>query len=121
MDILVLVIVFAVLVEALIEYAKTVAKAFVGGEYKTAITQVVAIVLGIVICFAGNADVFAALGITFSIKYMGVVLTGIFISRGANYMSDLVKRIQSLIGSSVGTLVSDVEYLGSGEPNEGEK
>lgn len=101
MNTLVLVIVFAVLVEALIEYAKTIGKAIVGKQYKTAVTQLVAVVVGVVLCVAGNADMFAALGITFSIKMLGTVLTGIIISRGANYASDIMKRIQSIVSGEL--------------------
>lgn len=117
MNTLVLVIVFAVLVEALIEYAKTIVKAFMSGSYKTAITQVAAIVIGVVLCIAGNADMFEALGIKFNVAYLGIVLTGIIISRGANYASDIIKRIQSLIS---GDAITAFAYTDSGE-NDAEK
>ena len=101
MDILVMVIVFAMLVEALVEDAKTIGKAFLNKEYKTAVTQLAAVMLGIVLCVAGDADMFVVLGITFNIDMLGTVLTGIIISRGANYASDIMKRIQSIVSGEL--------------------
>lgn len=101
MNTLVIAVVIAIVVEALIEYAKTIGKAVMNKQYKTAVTQLAAIAIGVGLCAAAGADVFAALGITFSIKVIGVVLTGIFASRGANYLSDIAKRIQSVISGEL--------------------
>lgn len=101
MNTLVLAVVIAIIVEALIEYAKTIGKAVIGKQYKTAATQIAAIVIGVALCAAAGADVFAALGITFTVKVIGIILTGIFASRGANYLSDIAKRIQSVISGEL--------------------
>ena len=73
----VLVLMMAVTVEALVEYAKTFGKAILEKQWKTAATQAGAVALGVLLCF-------------------GVALTGVFASRGANYVSDLVKKLQAL-------------------------
>lgn len=91
---IVLIITMAVVVEALIEYAKSIGKAFSGGEWKTAVTQMVAIAVAVLLCVATGADLFAVVGIVFVWPWLGVLLTGIIISRGANYVSDFVKRLQ---------------------------
>lgn len=91
---IVLIITMAVVVEALIEYAKSIGKAFSSGEWKTAITQLVAIVVSVLLCVATGADLFAVVGIVFVWPWLGILLTGIIISRGANYVSDFVKRLQ---------------------------
>ena len=39
---------------------------------------------------------YAALGVNFNVAWLGIALTGIFASRGANYVSDLVKKLQAL-------------------------
>lgn len=91
---IVLITVLAIVVEAFIEYGKSIGKAFVGGAWKTAVTQLVAIVLGVLLCMATGADLFAMIGLVFAWPWLGVVLTGIIISRGANYVSDFVKRLQ---------------------------
>lgn len=101
MNTLVLAVVIAIVVEALIEYAKTIGKAVLSKQYKTAATQLAAIAIGVGLCVATDANVFADLGITFSVEAIGVVLTGIFASRGANFVSDIAKRIQSVISGEL--------------------
>ncbi len=91
-----LIIVMAIVVEALIEYAKTIGKAVADGEWKTAVTQLAAILLGMLLCLMTGADLFQAVEITFLWPWLGYILTGILISRGANYASDFIKRIQGV-------------------------
>ena len=82
----------AVFVEGLIQYGKTIAQAFETGEKKTGITQLISIIIGILIAFAFGANAFEALGMAVN-PAIGTFLTGIVISRGSNYASDLLKRI----------------------------
>ena len=97
MQTILLAIVMAVTVEALIEYAKQIAKALSSGKFKAAATQVVSILLGVLLCLAVGADVYGALGVAFAVPWVGTVLTGIFASRGSNYISDLAKRLQNIL------------------------
>ena len=90
-----LVLSLAVIVEALVQYAKTVIKMLESKQYKTFATQLAAILIAVFICFAAGADIFALMGISFSVHWLGTLLTGIVISRGANYTSDFIKRIQN--------------------------
>lgn len=88
----------AILIEGLVEYGKNIADMFYGGDKKTAITQLVTIAVGIAIAFAFNADMFMPLGLTVN-HYIGMVLTGIIMSRGSNYVSDLISKIgQTTVG-----------------------
>lgn len=82
----------AVLVEGLIQYGKTIAQAFETGEKKTGITQLISIIIGVLIAFAFGANAFEVLGMMVN-PMIGTLLTGIVISRGSNYASDLLKRI----------------------------
>ena len=86
----------AIVVEAFIEYAKTIAKAVKEGGRKVAITQLAAIALGVLLCFMVGGDLFAVVGIAFEWPWLGIFLTGIIISRGANYVSDFIKRLQGV-------------------------
>ena len=97
MQMILLAIVMAVTVEALIEYVKQIAKALSSGEVKAAATQVVSILLGVLLCLAVGADVYGALGVAFAVPWVGTVLTGIFASRGSNYLSDFAKRLQTVL------------------------
>ena len=67
----VLVLMMAVTVEALIEYAKTFGKAILEKQWKTAATQAGAVALGVSLCFSAGADFYAALGVRVTIvEYM---------------------------------------------------
>ncbi|MBO7342962.1 MAG: hypothetical protein J6U45_02835 [Alistipes sp.] len=88
-----LIVVLAIVTEALIEYGKSIGKAFAGGDKKTALTQLAAIAASVLLCFAAGADLFQVVGITFAWPWVGVMLTGILGSRGANYLSDLISKI----------------------------
>ena len=92
---IVLIFTLAIIVEAVVEYGKSIGKAFLSGGWKTAVTQLTAIVVAVALCFAAGGDLFAAVGITFAWPWLGVVLTDILISRGANYVSDFMKKLQS--------------------------
>ena len=94
MDMILLTLMMAVTVEGLVEYAKTFGKAMLDKAWKTASTQTAAVALGILLCFAVGADFYAALSVTFSVPWLGCLLTGVFASRGSNYVSDLIKRLQ---------------------------
>ncbi|MBQ4333379.1 MAG: hypothetical protein IJC33_06355 [Clostridia bacterium] len=93
MEGIVRIIALAIIVEGLVEYGKSIGKAFAGDDRKMAITQLGAVVGGVVVSVAAGADLFAALGIHFVWPWLGVALTGIVISRGANYVSDFVGRL----------------------------
>lgn len=92
------IIAVAILIEGLVEYGKNIADMFYGGDKKTAITQMVTIVVGVALAFAFGANMFVPLGLTVN-HYVGMVLTGIVMSRGSNYVSDLISRIgQTTVG-----------------------
>lgn len=55
-----------------------------------------AIILGIIVAFAAKIDIFEILGIPIDIKYLGNILTGILISRGSNFIHDLLGNISEL-------------------------
>lgn len=50
-----------------------------------------ALVLGITIALGTGIDLFATVGLPINIPYLGLILTGIIISRGANFIHDLFK------------------------------
>ena len=104
MNMIVLVLMMAVTVEALIEYAKTFGKAIIEKQWKTAATQAGAVALGVLLCFGVGADFYAALGVNFNVACIGIALTGVFASRGANYVSDLVKKLQALGAEKVNNM-----------------
>ena len=89
-----LVLALAVTVEALVEYAKAIAKAVRDGEKKTAVTYLAAIGASALLCFSANANLYELLGVHFTWPWLGIVLTGVFASRGANFVSDLYSKLK---------------------------
>ena len=55
-----------------------------------------ALILSIILAVATKADLFELLKLNIFIPVLGSVFTGILISRGANFIHDLLKKIQSL-------------------------
>ena len=84
----------AILTEALVEYAKTVIETLETEETKTFITQLATIILGIFMSFAFHINVFADSGFNVA-PIIGTIITGIIISRGSNYASDILNKITS--------------------------
>ena len=60
---IILILALAVVVEAVVEYIKSIGKMFATGDWKTAVTQLSAAAIAIALCFAAGADLFAALGL----------------------------------------------------------
>jgi len=93
-----LIIMVAIVLEALVEYAKTIMYMFEEYEYKTAVTQLVTIVIGIGLAFgfhtqlfnAGLSEIYEGLHIN---PVLDMILTGILFSRGSNYFSDLISKL----------------------------
>ena len=93
-----LIVMVAILLEALVEYGKTIDHMVSNKEYKTAITQGITIVLGIALAFifklhlfnGAMSEFYEGLSINGTID---MILTGILFSRGANYFRDFVSRL----------------------------
>lgn len=115
-----LIIMVAILLEALVEYAKTIITMVEDREYKTATIQAVTIALGIFFAFAFNLQLFNNALVEF---YEGLhindnldmILTGILFSRGSNYFSDFVTKLTQKqkiqINGEVVELPEDFEEL----------
>lgn len=87
-----LIISIAILVEALVEYGKSIGDMFLGHDYKTGITQLITIGVGILLSFAFGINMFAAIGFEVA-PIVGTIITGIIISRGSNYASDIISKL----------------------------
>lgn len=88
-------VLMAIIVEGLITYTKTF---FVDGKPQW--QMLVGLALGVVVALVYNVDVFALLGITAAVPFVGAILTGILISRGSNYIFDLIKALQGAGGGT---------------------
>lgn len=91
---LVLIMAIAILVEAMVEYLKSILKMITERQYKVAIIQMFTIAIGILFAYLFKLDLFRALDIEVN-QVAGMILTGIIISRGSNYVNDLVSKIRN--------------------------
>ena len=89
MNIIMQIVIMAILVEAIWETLKMVWQ-----EGKLNINQVGALVVGLVVAFSINLDIFIAVGLEIVFPYVGVVASGILISRGGNYIHDLFSKLE---------------------------
>ena len=86
----VIVIVFSILVEAIVE--------LVLGDITSCpkwVKKVSSIAIGIFVCIVYKIGIIGLLGVAGGIPVVDYVLTGIMISRGSNYLSDLLGKIKS--------------------------
>lgn len=81
-------IIIAILVEAIVENIKTTYENGING------TRIIALILAIVICILTQTGIFLLLGIDFTIPIVDYILTGIVVSRGANFVNDIISKIR---------------------------
>lgn len=77
----------AIIVEGIVTYVTTIYT-----QHRMHWESVVACVIGIVVSITYSIDLFELVGMTSHVPFVGMVLTGILISRGSNYMFDLIGR-----------------------------
>lgn len=58
--------------------------------------KVGALVIGILLSISTGTDILCIVGINTRFPYIGVILTGILISRGANFIHDLVSSVNNI-------------------------
>lgn len=86
---LAIIFILALTVEALIEYGKLIFQKEINWK------QIAAVIVAVGLAVLAQTDLYAILGVTFVVPYVGMVLTGILFSRGANYLSDFIKLTQT--------------------------
>lgn len=91
MDNLLQIISIAFLAEAIWENLKMIWQ-----EGKVSIDRIGALVVSIIVSMVTKIDIFNLLNFGISIPLVGSFLTGILISRGANFIHDLMSKINSL-------------------------
>ena len=82
-------IIIAILVEAVWENLK-----MLYDKDKININMIGSLTLGMLVCILARINVFDIVGIGLTIPFFGYVLTGIIVSRGANFVNDLFKKLK---------------------------
>lgn len=94
-DILSQLLLVALLIEAIVTNIKPIYDKTKGWQIDIILT----LILSIVICVLVRIDLFALVGIPMILPYVGSVLTGIIVSRGANAVHDLIASLEVLMGN----------------------
>ena len=81
--------ILSVLCEAVVEWVKGIVPALAGVG-----AQIAALVVGLVLAFGAGQNLFNLIGVEFAYPIVGTVLAGIVVSRGSNYIHDLIARLQ---------------------------
>lgn len=84
---------FIVLIVALIAESVWETLKMTWQKGKLCLDRVGALVVSLVICIDIKLDMLTLLGIKTTIPFIGIVLTAILISRGSNFLHDLLERI----------------------------
>jgi len=87
----------AVIVEAIVEYGNTIYEMVIDREYQKAVKQGSAIIVAVLFAFMCHVTLLSwlmsdAFGIVVN-PVFDMVVSGIFMSRGANYLSNLIRLI----------------------------
>jgi hypothetical protein len=86
-----IIIIAALLAESAWETGKMVWQ-----QGKVSVDRVGALVVGLIFAVGAGLDLCALLGLSFKLPLIGQVLTGILLSRGANFVHDLFKLAEGL-------------------------
>jgi len=80
----------AVIAEALIEYVNMVVT---DDDHRLDWRVIMSAVIGVGVSIAFGIDLFEVIGMAAKVPFVGMVLTGVVISRGSNYIHDILKKI----------------------------
>lgn len=94
MDNIIILIILALEVEAIWETLKMVWQ-----EGKIMFDRIGALFIGLLIAFGVGIGINELIGIQINIPYLDIVLTGILISRGSNFIHDLITKISNNINT----------------------
>lgn len=82
-------VIIAILVEAIWENIK-----MIYDKQKFNINMLGSLLLSMIVCVLAEIDIFKIIGINLIVPVVGSLLTGIIVSRGANFVNDLFKKLK---------------------------
>ena len=88
-----LVVLFAILVEAIVQVFKT-------GVPETVtppswMWPAVSAAIGVAMCVSARVDALSALGVEITVPFIGQAITGLLVSRGSNFLHDIWDKANS--------------------------
>ena len=81
-------VIVAILIEAIWENIKMI---WQNGKFS--IDKIGSLVISILICILAKIDIFPIVNVSIMVPVIGSILTGIIVSRGANFVHDLFNKI----------------------------
>ena len=90
MEKLLMLVVVAIIAESVWETLKMTWQ-----DGKLCIDRIGALVVSMLIVFGTRLDILALLGIETVIPFLGIILTGVLISRGSNFIHDLLVKLSN--------------------------
>lgn len=75
---------------------------------KVDINSIATAIIGVILSVLAQLDLFSLVGINFLVPYVGQVLTGFIISKGANYIFDFITKILKLLSGNTDVLKKEV-------------
>lgn len=81
-------VIVAILIEAIWENIKMI---WQNGKFS--IDKIGSLVISILICILAKIDIFSIVNLSIMVPVIGSILTGIIVSRGANFVHDLFNKI----------------------------
>lgn len=88
MENLLIIIVVTIIAESVWEILKMTWQ-----QGKISLDRIGALVTSLILCISVNLDILSLIKINSSIPFLGIILTGILISRGSNFIHDILVRI----------------------------
>lgn len=82
-------VIIAILVESMWENLK-----MLYDKSKINVNMIGSLILGMLVCVLAQIDIFEIVGINLIVPVIGSLLTGIIVSRGANFVNDLFKKLK---------------------------
>lgn len=82
-------VIIAILVEAIWENLKMILD-----KNKLNFNMIGSLLLSMIICVLAQINIFEIVGINLIVPIIGSLLTGIIVSRGANFVNDLFKKLK---------------------------
>lgn len=83
-------VVIAILIEAIWENLK-----MIWDNGKLSIDKLGSLIMSVIVCVLVNVDIFPIVSLPIAIPFVGSILTGIIVSRGANFVHDLFNKINN--------------------------
>lgn len=91
MDSLVTLIIVSLVCESIWEVLKMVWQ-----DGKLSIDRLGALIVSLILAIVTKLDFLSLLGIEVTVPYIGYILTGILISRGSNFIHDLINKVNNV-------------------------